>query len=146
VTDPASVRPATEGDAVAVARVVDGALLSLPFERLRAAIDRGDALVAERDGRVVGAVVLDGDHVEAVAVARRRRRSGIGTALIEAAAERAGALTATCRGEVVGFYERLGFAAEPLAAVDDPPPAVRERDERGADGEARRWLVRFDPE
>lgn len=70
----------------------------------------GTVLVAEADGRVVGALVLDGGHVEAVAVRRSRRGQGVGTALVGAAAARAGRLTADFDPRVAPFYESLGFA------------------------------------
>ena len=111
MTDPA-VRVADGDDRVAVARLVDGALLDLSHDELRAALDRADVLVAERDGRVVGAVVLDGDHVVAVAVRRSRRRSGVGAALLRAARTREGRLTAAFDPGVRPFYESLGFAVE----------------------------------
>lgn len=107
-----TVRVADESDRVAVDRLVDGALLALPTAERAAALARGDALVAERGGRVVGALVLADGHVEAVAVARRHRRSGVGTAMVRAAAARAGRLTADFDADVRGFYEALGFDVE----------------------------------
>ena len=112
----ARVRRATDADLLAAARVLDAALLEVPYDRLRAAVAAGDALVAARDGSVVGVLVLGPSeapgarHVEAVAVRRPDRRAGVGRALVEAAVERAGALTADCRPAVAGFYRALGFA------------------------------------
>ncbi|MFB6127152.1 MAG: GNAT family N-acetyltransferase [Halolamina sp.] len=108
----ATVRVADADDRVAVARLVDGALLDLAHEDLQAGLDREDVLVAERDDRVVGAVVLDGDHIAAVAVHRRHRRSGVGTALLRAAVAREGRLTAAFDADVRSFYESLGFETE----------------------------------
>ncbi|WP_368410929.1 GNAT family N-acetyltransferase [Halomarina pelagica] len=113
------VRTARPDDHLAVRRVLDAALLEVGD--VATAIDRGEVLVAVEAGRecrateterVLGALVLDGDRVEAVAVRRRRRGRGIGTALVEAASERRGRLTADFRAEVRPFYETLGFAVE----------------------------------
>lgn len=105
-----TVRLATADDRVAVARILDGALLET--DDLGAAIGRDAVLVAERDGRVVGALVLDGSHVAAVAVARSRRREGVGTELVEAAADRHGELSAEFRIDVEPFWASLGFEIE----------------------------------
>lgn len=122
------VRTATPDDRLDVVRVVDGALLDV--EDVGAAVERGDVLVATVDGpggdggeRVVGAIVLEprgydsrgdsgGAHVEAVAVNRSRRDRGVGTALVNAAHDRYGRLTADFRADVRPFWEAVGFAVE----------------------------------
>ncbi|WP_423750973.1 GNAT family N-acetyltransferase [Salinirarus marinus] len=104
-----SVRPATDDDLLAVVRVVDAAMLELDHDAVRTAVGSGDVLVADCEGRVVGVLVLDGDHVDAVAVRRSRRGQGIGTALVEAAADRRDRLTADFDPRVRPFYESLGF-------------------------------------
>ncbi|WP_135821718.1 GNAT family N-acetyltransferase [Halostella litorea] len=113
--DGVAVREARPDERVAVRRVIDAAMLE-PGD-VAGAIDRGDALVAVADGRVVGALVLEprteGAHVAAVAVTRSRRGQGIGTALVEVAGERAARLTAAFDPSVRPFYESLGFAVEP---------------------------------
>ncbi|MFP9060358.1 GNAT family N-acetyltransferase [Natrialbaceae archaeon A-chndr2] len=53
-------------------------------------------------------------HVSAIAVRRRRRDSGIGGALVEAALERCGELTANFDADVRPFYASLEFDIEPL--------------------------------
>ncbi|WP_248516424.1 GNAT family N-acetyltransferase [Salinarchaeum laminariae] len=125
-----SIETATEEDHVPVSRVLDGALLEHPD--LRERIATGTVLVARRDGAVVGAVVVDASgsadpsppaewqasaHVEAIAVRRKRRRSGIGSALLQTASRRWGPLTATFDERVLSFYESLG--AECRQAGDD---------------------------
>ncbi len=65
-------------------------------------------------GAVVGALVLEGDRIEAVAVRRRRRNAGIGSALVAAAAERRERLVARCDPDVRPFYESLGFDVAPV--------------------------------
>ncbi|MGB9930629.1 GNAT family N-acetyltransferase [Haloarcula amylolytica] len=116
------VRTATADEVPAVMNVLDGAVLSIAVETVRAGAADGDTLVAVSDGdpgaeRVLGALVLDGTHVEAVAVRRRRRGQGIGTALVEAALDRRDRITAEFDADVRPFYEALGFAIE---ALDEP--------------------------
>lgn len=118
------VRPAERADLPAVATVLDAALLAT--DDLRGRLSAGDVLVATEDGRVLGALVLQPParapawarerasdaHVSAVAVRRRRRGQGIGTALVDVAARR-GRLTAAFDPGLRDFYVDLGFAVEP---------------------------------
>lgn len=116
-TDEISIREADEDDVVPALRVVEGALLDVEADRVRERAAAGELLVADRDGSVVGAIVLDSGtderpdaaHVLAVAVTRQRRSGGIGTTLVEAAADRHDRLTADFRPEVKGFWEALRF-------------------------------------
>ncbi|RLM96427.1 GNAT family N-acetyltransferase [Haloarcula sp. Atlit-7R] len=115
------VREATEADLPAVMNVLDGAALEIDVATVRGGIERDGTLVAvSGDGetttsdRVLGALVLDGDRVAAVAVRRRRRGQGIGTRLVEAALDRRDRLIAEFDADVRPFYERLGFDVEPL--------------------------------
>ena len=117
------VRTANPDEVPAVMNVLDGAVLSIAIETVRAGAEAGDTLVAvsgdnETDGRVLGALVLDGTHIEAVAVRRRRRGQGIGTALVKAALDRRDRLTAEFDANVRPFYEALGFDIEPLDEPD----------------------------
>ena len=102
-----AVREARSDERPAVLGVLDGAMLET--DRL----DGSTLLVAVAGDRVLGALVLDGDHVDAVAVRRSRRGQGIGTALVEAAAARRERLVAEFREGVRPFYESLGFEVEP---------------------------------
>ncbi len=106
------VREASSEDLPAVMNVLDGALLAVDAATVRERVPE-EVLVAEADDRIVGAVVLDGSHVDAVAVRRARRGQGIGSALLAAARERRGTLTADFRPEVRPFYESIGFDVEP---------------------------------
>lgn len=116
------VRPANADEVPAVMNVLDGAVLSIAVATVRAGIEDGGTLVAvsgddSADGRILGALVLDGSHIEAVAVRRRRRGQGIGTALIEAALDRRDRVTAEFDADVRPFYEALEFDIE---ALDEP--------------------------
>ncbi|MDS0261677.1 GNAT family N-acetyltransferase [Haloarcula sp. S1CR25-12] len=110
-----AVREAAVADLPDVMNVLDGAVLEADAAAVRDAIADDDVLVAvSGDGeRVLGALVLDGDHVDAVAVRRRRRGQGIGTELVEAAADRRERLTAAFDADLRPFYEGLGFTLEP---------------------------------
>ena len=114
------VRTARDDDRLDVVRILDAAMLEVGDVTPR--IDAGDVLVAVDDDRdrVIGAIVLapepSGTYVSAVAVRRRRRDRGIGTALVERALEREGRLTARFDDRVRPFYESLGFSIE---RIDD---------------------------
>jgi GNAT superfamily N-acetyltransferase len=109
-----AVRTATVEDLPDVLNVVDGAALQVAVEPLRDRIARDDVFVAVEEGRVLGALVLDGDEVAAVAVRRARRDQGVGTALVEAAADRRDRLVAEFDTGVRPFWEGLGFEIESL--------------------------------
>ncbi|WP_347877764.1 GNAT family N-acetyltransferase [Halobacterium sp. R2-5] len=110
------VRRASPRDHLGVMRVLDGANLELSAETAERRIDAGTAVVADHDNRIVGALVAvrrdDGAHVEAIAVRRRRRANGVGSALVEFAAEQWTPLTADFDPDVKPFYESLGFDCE----------------------------------
>ncbi|MFB6083763.1 MAG: GNAT family N-acetyltransferase [Halorientalis sp.] len=112
------IREATVEDLPAVLTVFDGAMLATDVDAVRAAIDRGDLLVAATDGRVLGACLLSGEAIEAVAVRRARRDQGIGTALVEAAADRRERLVAEFDPRVRPFWASLGFEIEPAEEPD----------------------------
>lgn len=108
-----SVRRAGADDVVPVLRVLHGALLDIESDRVREAVAAGEVLVVEDDGFVVGALVRDDSHVEAVAIRRERRKQGLGSALVEVAgADADGELSADFRAGLRGFWESLGFVVE----------------------------------
>ena len=107
------VRETTAEDLPDVRNVVDGAALRVDVGDLRERIARGDVLVAVEDERVLGTLILDGDRVAAVAVRRARRDQGVGTALVEAAAERRERLVAAFDARVRPFWEAVGFDVAP---------------------------------
>lgn len=111
------VRTATGDDLVAVLNVFDGAALATDYEWVRDRVRAGDVLVAvpeDDPGRVLGACILDGAEITAVAVRRRRRDRGIGSTLIATAACERERLVAECDADAVPFYESLGFDVRPL--------------------------------
>ncbi|PSP89323.1 GNAT family N-acetyltransferase [Halobacteriales archaeon QS_4_69_34] len=122
------VREATLDELPAVMNVLDGALLDADPEVVRARLrdgadgSPGTVLVAVAEGRVLGALVLDGAGahdaaavgIDAIAVRHARRGQGVGTALVEALDE---PVAAAFDARVRPFYERLGFAIEP---ADEP--------------------------
>jgi GNAT superfamily N-acetyltransferase len=106
-----TVREAHPDEHAAVMNVLDGAMLDVDPDRV--ASDATTTLVAVENDRVLGALVLDGEGILAVAVRRSRRGQGVGTALVEAAAAGRERLVAEFREEVVPFYESLGFDVGP---------------------------------
>jgi GNAT superfamily N-acetyltransferase len=118
VDDRVRVRPAAPDDHLDVMRVVDGAMLTADAERVRDRIDAGTVLVATVEGRVVGALVREGDRITAVATRRRWRGRGVGTALVSAAAEGRERLVAAFDPGLRPFYESLGFETEPMGDGD----------------------------
>ncbi|ELZ75990.1 GNAT family N-acetyltransferase [Haloferax larsenii] len=103
------VREGTPDELVAVMRILDAGLLEATAEEIRETLAAGDCLVADDSGRVVGALVLDGDYVDSVAVSPSRRGRGIGTTLVRDALARRGRLVADFDERVRPFYESLGF-------------------------------------
>ncbi|POG56823.1 GNAT family N-acetyltransferase [Haloferax marisrubri] len=110
--DATTVREGDPDELVAVMRVLDAGLLEADAGEVRDRLAAGDCLVAEASGRVVGALVLDGDYIDAVAASPSRRGRGVGTALVRAALDRRGRLVADFDGGVRPFYESLGFDIE----------------------------------
>ncbi|GAB3320317.1 MULTISPECIES: ubiquitin-like small modifier protein SAMP2 [Haloplanus] len=118
IDDRVRVGSADADDHLDVMRVLDGAVLSVDARTVRERIDDGAALVATVEGRVVGALVRDGDRVTAVATRRRWRDRGVGTALVSAAAAERDRLVAEFDPDVRPFYESLGFEVEPTGDGD----------------------------
>jgi GNAT superfamily N-acetyltransferase len=102
------VRSADPDEVAAVRGVLNAAMLSVDETALR----RGTTLVAVEADRLLGALVLDGAEIDAVAVRPGRRGRGIGTALVSAATGRRERLTAGFDPGVRPFYESLGFVVE----------------------------------
>ena len=145
------VREAGPGDRAAVAGILDGAALAVDHGTLPAKLAGGSVLLAHEADRALGALTMADDpaptppreaalappgdvadgataRIEAVAVRPRRRGQGIGTALVQAAADRWDRLVASCDDGVRPFYAALGFEVTPLG--DDRYRAVLPPDRR----------------
>jgi GNAT superfamily N-acetyltransferase len=119
-----AVRGATDDAVTGAVSVLEAAMLEVDAGRVRRLSGDdadGAVLVAVPDGAsdapssgvVLGALVLDGREIDALAVRPRRRGGGIGSALVRAAADRIdGPLLAAFDADLRAFYERLGFAIE----------------------------------
>lgn len=117
-----SVRAATLDDRLAVARLVDGAMLAVPD--LAARIDAGDVLLAVRPGghplgTLVSQPTEEGREIRAIAVERSVRDRGIGRALVEAVRGEGETLVAEFDASVRPFYASLGFSVQPVAGAED---------------------------
>lgn len=123
-----AIRRARADDFSGVLSVLDGANLETDADTIGNAIGREAVLVAESDaagsatGTLLGALVLDGNEVVQIAVRRRRRGQGIGTALVHeamgAVADDHSHLIAEFDAAVRPFYEALGFEIEPATEAD----------------------------
>lgn len=107
----------SDGDVLVAVEPTDPSGADSSRDSARDGSDTGSDVPAER---ILGAIVLEpleadaGAHVAGIAVRRRRRDDGVGTALVDAALERAGRLTARFDADVAPFYESLGFSIEPI--------------------------------
>jgi ribosomal protein S18 acetylase RimI-like enzyme len=130
-TDAYSVRPADDADATRVAELVDAAyghyverigMLPGPMTEDYARVIRDARVtVAERDGTIVGVIVLnvteEGFVIENVAVAPTERGRGLGRMLLELAEDEAGQAGFTSiylythekMTENVALYSRIGY-------------------------------------
>lgn len=111
------IRPATDDDELSVRRLLDGAMLETGDVSKQIAAD-AVLVAADSANRVHGTLVFEsrgrGVHITAVAVRRKRRDRGIGTALVEAVAPTVGTVTATFDDRVRPFYQSLGFECEAI--------------------------------
>jgi GNAT superfamily N-acetyltransferase len=115
---PLELRPAMAEERSAAMNVLDGAMLRTD----RVAV--GGLWVALEEGRVIGAAMLAGDRIDAIAVRRRRRGAGVGSALVEALARSVDRLVVDCGPSVAPFWAQLDFDLETL-------PDGRRRGNRG---------------
>lgn len=133
-----SVHEATTDQYSEVLSILDAAALQTDPEQVRQAIEAGAVLVAvstggrsgnradERpgppdvaaDGTVLGALVLDGDEITAVAVRPNRRGQGIGTALVRRALESRRRVVAEFEPRVRPFWASLGFEISQFPGSD----------------------------
>jgi GNAT superfamily N-acetyltransferase len=100
-----TIRPAVPGEYVTVRSVLEAALLEVEAGLLR----RSSVLVAVEDGRILGALVLRGAEIEAIAVRPNRRGQGLGSTLVRRAADRRPRVSAGFDPALRPFYASLGF-------------------------------------
>lgn len=132
------IREATPEQVAEVLSILDAAALATDTGKIERAIDAGDVLVALPDSRqvegedmrqaagsaenatgpVLGALVLDGEEVAAVAVRPKRRGQGIGSALVGEALDRRGRLVAEFDPRVRPFWESLDCEITPIPSSD----------------------------
>ena len=103
-----AVREAAAEEEPTARSVLNAAMLEVDDET----VERSTVLVAVDDGRVLGALVLDDERIDAVAVRPGRRGQGIGSALVQVAASRRKKVTASFDPGVRPFYESLGFEVD----------------------------------
>ncbi|MEO6317840.1 MAG: N-acetyltransferase [Acidimicrobiales bacterium] len=138
-----TIRQETAGDASPIAKVVAAAFGS-PAEARLVEMIRGSAgyvpklaLVAERDGKIVGHVMISharldrgGDErriamLSPLAVAPDRQRQGVGSALVRAAvalADERGEPLVVLEGSPA-YYGRLGFVPSARHGIELPLPS-----------------------
>jgi len=111
------VRTGEPSEVPEVMGILDAAMLDISPETVRSVTDSGvdgAVLLAAEEGRILGALVLVGREIEAVAVRPKRRGQGIGTALVGVASGRGGGrLVAAFDAGLRPFYEGLGFEVAP---------------------------------
>lgn len=113
------IREATDEELLGVRRVLNAGALAVPT-----GLPEATTIVALADASpVLGALVLSGATITAIAVRPRRRGQGIGTALVEAAAERRARLVVQFDPSVRPFWAGLGFTIEP--AAEEACPRLR---------------------
>ncbi|PWR22832.1 GNAT family acetyltransferase [Zavarzinia aquatilis] len=131
MTDDIAIRPITDDDVESVVVLWEACGLTRPWNDPRDDIARARGsleaviLVAERDGEVVGTVMVGHDGHRAwmyyVAVAPALQGTGLGRQLVKAAEVWAAAtgmqkmhlLIRPENGKVRGFYESIGYAEQP---------------------------------
>jgi GNAT superfamily N-acetyltransferase len=99
------IRAAVPSEYVTARSIFEAALLEVD----RALLRRSLVLLACEDDRILGALILRGSEVEAIAVRPGRRGQGIGSMLINEAANRRPYLSAGFDPDVRPFYTALGF-------------------------------------
>jgi N-acetylglutamate synthase-like GNAT family acetyltransferase len=94
----------------------------LASQQMATDIDPGDFMVAEVNGRLLGAARLtwvgkDDAFLRPIVVATGARGNGLGRALLERIFGMCASISVIARREAVPFYRRLGFAAVDWSSV-----------------------------
>lgn len=100
----------------------------LASHRMATDVDPAEFVLAERNGRLVGAARLewvgtDHAYLRPIVVAEEAQRTGIGRALLDTLSAQCPRISVIARGDAVLFYRRLGFAATDWSSV---PASYRE--------------------
>ncbi len=103
------IRSARDDEAEDVIAILDGAMLAIDRRDIRRRTGSHDVLVAVEDGEIKGALVLDDEEINAIAVLRAVRDGGIGRSLVREATARRGDLSARFDERVRPFWEAVGF-------------------------------------
>lgn len=112
-----TLRDARESDAILINYYAncEGMDVMPSMERIRVAVNPDDQVV----GFCRIQESIDGlSYINPIVVVESWRKYGVGRALIEDAHEREGMLCLVSRGEIAGFYRKLGFVEMPWDEVD----------------------------
>lgn len=101
------VREATDEEVPTVESILNAAMLEVPAG--------GTRYVACEEDRVLGALILIENEIDAIAVRPGRRGQGVGRALVAHVAGERETLVARFDPNVRPFYESLGFEIEDAA-------------------------------
>jgi len=137
----AAIRRALEREAEEIARIINAAFeVEREFRRgertsvqeIRALIGRDEVLVAEANGRLLGAIEvrIEGStgYFGMLAVDAGARRGGVGRALVEAAEEHCRAARCTVmtmstgedRAELIPYYGKMGYRVTAIEPSGSP--------------------------
>jgi ribosomal protein S18 acetylase RimI-like enzyme len=105
------VRSANSTEHAAVLSILDAAALQTDSDQIREAIERNDVFVAvaTEQGTVLGALVLSGAEITAIAIRPGRRGQGLGRRLVAAAQRSRERLVAAFDPKVEPFWQAVGF-------------------------------------
>jgi ribosomal protein S18 acetylase RimI-like enzyme len=114
------VRSANSTEHAAVLSILDAATLQTDSDQIREAIERNDVFVAvaTEQGTVLGALVLSGTEITAVAIRPGRRGQGLGRRLVAEAQRSRERLVAAFHPKVEPFWQAVGFERAGTAEDD----------------------------
>ncbi len=110
-----NIRPAFSSERPAVFNVLDGALLAIEYDRVSELLETEQVHVAVTETepeRILGVVVIENEEILAIAVRRRRRGQGIGTALVTDLKQRNDRLVACFDERVAPFWQAMQFITD----------------------------------
>ncbi len=116
------IRTATTAERPTVFNVLDGALLAIEYDRVTSLLEQKQVYVAVTDitdgEQIVGVAVVDDGKILAIAVRRRRRGQGIGTALVRHLKQQHDRLVAYFDTRVEPFWSTVGFRQQSVSGSD----------------------------